>query len=164
MHKQTIITLLAVVCAFPVWAADAPESKGTTAPTPEQVIEQFRNDLQATAADVMAKGLTLTADQAAKFWPMFETFQKEQKAIIDDQLQSLLKYRQTYTQLSDADALAYVNALLERDQKMHDLRTKYLAKFQEVVPTRVAARAIQLDRRLGLVGQVKISSQVPLVH
>jgi len=31
------------------------------------------------------------------------------------------------------------------------------------VPTRVAARAIQLDRRLGLVGQVKVSSQVPLI-
>ena len=41
---------------------------------------------------------------------------------------------------------------------------KYLAKFQEVVPPRIAARAIQLDRRLGLVGQVKISSQIPLIH
>jgi hypothetical protein len=40
---------------------------------------------------------------------------------------------------------------------------KYLAKFQTVVPTRVAAHAIQLDRRLGLVGQVKVSSQVPLI-
>jgi hypothetical protein len=40
---------------------------------------------------------------------------------------------------------------------------KYLAKFQEVVPSRIAARAIQLDRRLGLVGQVKISSQIPLI-
>ncbi len=36
---------------------------------------------------------------------------------------------------------------------------KYLAKLQAVVPTRVAARAIQLD----LVGQVKVSSQVPLI-
>jgi hypothetical protein len=26
-------------------------------------------DLQAKRADIMAKGLTLTAEQAAKFWP-----------------------------------------------------------------------------------------------
>jgi len=111
----------------------------------------------------MAKGLTLNAEQAAKFWPMFDAFQKEQKAIIDEQLKSLVEYRDTYKTISDADAMAYVNSLLERDQKIHDLRVKYLTKFQTVVPTRVAARAIQLDRRLGLVGQVKVSSQVPLI-
>jgi Spy/CpxP family protein refolding chaperone len=126
-------------------------------------MQQFRNDLQAKAADVMAKGLTLSAEQAAKFWPMFEAFQKEQKTIIDEQLRSLVKYQETYKQMTDADALAYANSLLERDQKIHDLRAKYLAKFQQVVPARIAARAIQLDRRLGLVGQVKVSSQVPLI-
>jgi Spy/CpxP family protein refolding chaperone len=162
MYRKSIVVLLALICAAPVWAADPPAA-ATAAPTTEQVLQQFRDDLQATAADVMAKGLTLNAEQAAKFWPMFDAFQKEQKSIIDEQLKSLVQYRNTYQTLSDADALAYANSLLARDQKIHDLRVKYLAKFQTVVPTRVAARAIQIDRRLGLVGQVKVSSQVPLI-
>ena len=112
----------------------------------------------------MAKGLTLTADQAAKFWPLFETFQKEQSAIVDGQIKATQKYGDNYAALSDADALAYINALLERDAKMHDLRVKWLAKFQTVVPTKIAARAIQLDRRLGQVTQVKLSSQIPLIR
>jgi Spy/CpxP family protein refolding chaperone len=157
MHRTTLAALL-IFAVTPAWAGET-----TAAPTNEQVIEQFRNDLQATAADTMAKGLTLTADQAAKFWPMFQAFQQEQRAIIDEQLKAVVKYRETYKQLSDADALAYANALLERDQKIHDLRVKYLAEFQKVVPVRIAARAIQLDRRLGLVGQVSVSSQVPLI-
>jgi len=82
MTTKRIVTLLALVCTTPAWAADAPAGNTATAPaaapTQEQVMTQFRDDLQATAADVMAKGLTLTADQAAKFWPMFQTFQKEQ--------------------------------------------------------------------------------------
>ena len=162
MYRKSIVTLLALVCTAPLWAADTPESKPAAQPTTEQVMQQFRDDLQASAADVMAKGLTLNAEQAAKFWPMFDAFQKDQQAIIDEHLASLVKYRDTYKTLSDADALAYANSLLTRDQKIHDLRVKYLAKFQTVVPTRVAARAIQLDRRLGLVAQVKVSSQVPL--
>ena len=161
--KKSIVALLALVCTLPVWAADEPDTATAAAPNTDQVIEQFRNDLQATAADMMAKGLTLTADQAAKFWPMFETFQKEQKTIIDEQLRSVVTYSRRYKEIDDAEAVAYVNALLARDQKIHDLRMKYLAKFQDVVPTRIAARAIQLDRRLGLVGQVKVSSQVPLI-
>ena len=163
MYRKSIVTLLALVCTAPLWAADTSDSKTAAQPTQEQVMQQFRDDLQAAAADVMAKGLTLNAEQASKFWPMFDAFQKEQKAIIDGQLKSLVTYRDTYKTMSDADALAYANSLLERDQKIHDLRVKYLAKFQTVVPTRVAARAIQLDRRLGLVAQVKVSSQVPLI-
>jgi Spy/CpxP family protein refolding chaperone len=164
MYKKSMVLLLSLLCWAPAWSADAPAAASAApSPTPEQVMEQFRNDMQAAAADVMAKGLTLTAEQAAKFWPMFEAFQKEQKAIIDEQLNSLLRYRDTYTKMTDAEALAYGNSLLRRDQKIHDLRVKYLTKFQEVVPPRVAARAIQLDRRLGNVAQVKISSQIPLI-
>ena len=163
MNSKSIVMLLALLCTTPAWSAETPAATNPTQPTSEQVIEQFRNDLQAKAADVLAKGLTLTADQAAKFWPMFETFQKEQKLIIDEQLKSLMKYRDAYQSMTDSDALAFAKSLLQRDQKVHDLRVKYLAKFQEVVPPRIAARAIQLDRRLGLVGQVKISSQIPLI-
>jgi hypothetical protein len=32
-----------------------------------------------------------------------------------------------------------------------------------VVPPRIAARAIQLDRRISQVSQVKVSSQIPLI-
>ena len=112
----------------------------------------------------MAKGLTLTSEQAAKFWPMFETFQKEQNAIVDGQLKATQKYGEQYASLTDADALAYVNALLARDAQMHELRGKWLAKFQTVVPVKVAARAVQLDRRLGQVTQVGLSSRIPLIE
>ena len=163
MKTKSIVTLLGLLCMTPVWAAAQPASENATPPNTEQVMAQFRTDMQAVAADVMAKGLTLTAEQAAKFWPMFEAFQNEQKSIIDEQLKAVVKYEETFKSMTDADALAYANSLLQRDQRIHDLRLKYLAKFQEVVPARIAARAIQLDRRLGLVAQVKISSQVPLI-
>ena len=68
-----------------------------------------------------------------------------------------------YGQLKDADALDFINALLTRDQKTHDLRVKWLAKFQTVVPPVTAARAIQVERRLGLVSQIGVSSQIPLI-
>jgi hypothetical protein len=163
LNTKSIFMLLGLLFVAPAWSADTPAGSNATQPTTEQVMEQFRNDMQAVAADVMAKGLTLSAEQAAKFWPMFELFQNEQKAIIDEQIKSLMKYQQTYKAMTDADALAYANSLLQRDQRVHALYLKYLAKFQEVVPPRVAARAIQLERRLGLVAQVKVSSLVPLI-
>ena len=159
--KTKFLFAVAFALAPLAWAADpAPAAP----PTDEQTVEAFRTDLMAKRADIMAKGLTLTADQAAKFWPMFETFQKEQDAIVNAQIKATEQFALNYQQLGDKDALTYVNALLDRDQKMHDLRVKWLAKFQTVLPTKIAVRAIQLDRRLGQVAQVQISQKIPLVR
>ena len=169
--KTKILAALALVMTIPAWSADPqpaaqPVNHTSKVPalTDEQTIENFRTDLMSKRADIMAKGLTLSADQAAKFWPQFEQFQKEQDVIVNDQINAIRSYADHYKELSDADALAYVKATLERDQKMLTLRLKWLEKFQKVVPTKVAARAIQLDRRLSNVAQIQLSQQIPLVH
>lgn len=157
--KKFTLAMIAFAMSAPAWTAEPPAA----APTQEQVIAEFTKDLQAKRADVMAKGLTLTADQAAKFWPLYQQFQGELDAVINGQISATQAYADHFATLTDTDALNYINALLERDDKMHDLRVKWLAKFQTVVPAKVAARAIQLDRRLSQVLQVKVSSQIPLI-
>src|SRR3974390_1982781 len=127
----------------PVGAADAPPSNAAAsqgaAPNTEQAVEQYRNAMQAKRADIVAKGLTLSADQAAKFWPMFEQYQKEQNVIIDTQLKLVHTYVANYDKLTDADALAFVKGLLDRDGKMQALRATWLDKFQTVVSAGTAA-------------------------
>ena len=164
--RKFVFTLIAFAAATPAWSADAPAS-GTAAAadkTPEQVMEEFRTDLQTARAEIMGKAMTLTADQAAKFWPMYDQYQKEQNVIIDEQGKAVLAFADKYATLTDADSLAFMTAQLDRDQRMLELRRKYLAKFQTILPAGLAARAIQVDRRIGNVGQVALSSQLPLVH
>jgi Spy/CpxP family protein refolding chaperone len=163
------LAALAVTFTIPAWAAEpttGAQPASYTAPTPsqEEAISQFRTDLMADRADVMAKGLRLSADQAAKFWPLFENFQKEQAAIVDTQMKAVKEYADHFEKLSDADALAYVNSLLDRDEKLAALRVKWLKKFQAAVPAKTAATAIQLDRRLGAVTEVQLSSRIPLIR
>ncbi len=162
---------LVAVVALPALSADPqptaqPVNQSSAGPglSDEQVVQQFRTDMMNKRADVMAKGMTLTADQAAKFWPLFEQYQKEQDVIVNGQLSATKAYADHYKTLTDADAVTYVKALLDRDQKMLALRVKWLDKFQKAVPGGVAARAIQLDRRLSNVAQIQLSSQIPLVH
>jgi hypothetical protein len=160
--NKLIVAMLAMAFSAAALSAE-PAAAPAAQPTQEQVIAQFKQDLAAKRADVMAKGLTLSAEQAAKFWPLFEEYQKEQNVIIDAQIKATENYSKNFAGLTDAQALEYVNALLARDQAAHDLRVKWLAKFQTVVPPKVAARAIQLDRRLSQVMQVQVSSQIPLI-
>nr|AQQ75166.1 hypothetical protein [uncultured bacterium] len=167
--KTQLLAAVALATTISAWAADpAPTAQpiahtNAQGLTEEQVIESFRADLMSKRADIMAKGLTLSADQAAKFWPQFEQYQKEQDAIVDEQINAIQAYADNYKELDDEEALAYVKATLARDQKMLELRKKWLEKFQKAVPAKVAARAIQLDRRLSNVAQIQLSQQIPLV-
>ena len=149
------------------WAGARQTTSGQAVPPPatvDEVLKAMRADMQSTRADIMAKNITLTAAQAAKFWPMFETYQKEQNVIMDEQLKGVQKYAEGFATLDDAGAMAFINAHLDRDAKMVALRQKWLKDFQTVVPAKLAARVIQIDRRLSLVAQLEIASKIPLVH
>jgi len=165
--RSKFLAAMVMAIALPAWSADpAPTAQPVnhTSGLTDDVVAQFRTDLMSKRADIMAKGLTLTAEQATKFWPMFEQFQKEQDVIVNEQINATKSYADHHQDLNDKDAVAYVQALLDRDQKMHDLRVKWLTKFQKAIPVKVAARAIQLDRRLSNVAQIQLSQQIPLVR
>jgi Spy/CpxP family protein refolding chaperone len=166
--KTIVLTAFALTLAGAAWSADPkpaaqPAATAATAQSEEEAVAQFRTELMADRAKIMGKALTLDAQQAAKFWPLFEQFQKEESAIIDTSMKALKAYGDHFQNLSDTDAMAYVNSMLERDQQLHDLRVKWLAKFQTAVGARSAASAIHLDRRLNNLTEVQLASKIPLV-
>ena len=160
--------LLAACLTAAVAQAQAPAKQASTTADSgrkvEDVIQAMRLDLQSSRADIMAKNMTLTADQAAKFWPVFQQYQQEQNVIMDDQLKGIQKYVDSYETLDDAAALALIQAHFDRDSRMNATRQKWLGEFQKVLPTRVAVRVMQIDRRLSLVHQIEYAAEIPLVH
>ena len=163
------LSCLFVVC-FAAAAARAQEpakqASSTTASerATEDVLKAMRLDLQSSRADIMAKNMTLTAEQAAKFWPLFDAYQKEQNVIIDDQLKDIQKFVASYETMDDRGALGLIQAHFKRDAKMNVLRQKWLGEFQKVLPTKLAVRAMQIDRRLSLAAQMEVVSRIPLAH
>ena len=57
-----------------------------------------------------------------------------------------------------------MQAHFARDTKMNALRQKWLGEFQKVLPTKLAVRAMQIDRRLSLAAQTEVTSRIPLVR
>lgn len=164
---RTTFALLSAALLVSVSAVTASRQVQQTAAHPvnvEEAMKVFRADLQASRADIIAKNVQLTAEQAAKFWPLFERYQKEQSAIIDAQLKGIQQYAEKFEKLDDATALSLVKAHLERDSRMNALRQQWLGEFQKVLPGRTAARVIQVDRRISLAQQMEISSQIPLIY
>jgi len=163
-----ILALMLGTCLIAVSTTASGVAQQTrTAPdsaTIDKALQAFRADLQGERSDLIAKNVTLTAAQAAKFWPQFEAYQKEQNLIIDDQMKGIQRYVEGYESLDDAGALALINANFDRDDKMNALRKKWLGEFQKTVGTKVAVRVMQIDRQLSMAHQLAFATKIPLVR
>ena len=164
MSKSGTGLLLGLLIALPLAAAQPTPDAKTGEKNTGQVLAEFRDELQSVETEVISKSISLTTEEATKFWPVFQQFQSEQKAIIDGQVGAVREYASDYAALTDEDAVAYVAALLERDQRIHDLRVKYLAEYSKVVSPGKAARVIHITRRVGLTSQAKLAAAIPLVR
>jgi Spy/CpxP family protein refolding chaperone len=166
---SAFIAVMCFVCGSAIgWAASQQPRPGSPppppAPTVDDAVKAVRSDLHTTRAAIISKNVTFTPEQAARFWPLFESYQKEQGRILDDQLRGIQQYIETYQTLDDTAALALMNAHLDRDARINALRQTWLAEFLKVLPARLAVRVIQIDRRVSLAQQVEFMSKIPLVQ
>jgi hypothetical protein len=73
------------------------------------------------------------------------------------------QYVQASGSLTDDQADAAVKQWLGVDQSVTQLRTKYLPMFGKVLTAKNTALFYQLDRRVQLMIDVQLASQLPLV-
>jgi hypothetical protein len=156
----------ALVAMIPAAALAQGTPAPTQGPTAEQkaALQSMEKDLLAERTDIIAKNLGLSAEQASRFWPLYEKYQAELRTIVDAQLQAVTRYANGYQSLDDAQALEFVNATIDRDAAAAALRRKWLPEFQKILPGKVAARFMQIDRRLSLLTQLELASKIPLVR
>ena len=164
-----LLAVTAAVCVSGVmtiaWAAaQQPSSTLISSTTIDEVLEAVRADLQGERTDIIAKNITLDSEQAAKFWPVYNAYQKEQNVIMDDQLKGIQRYIETFDNLDDAAALGLINAHFDRDARMNALRQKWFGDFQKALGTKLAVRVMQIDRRLSLAHQTRFTARIPLAH
>src|SRR5215831_9271091 len=116
------LTVVAAVCVFGVvaiaWTAAQQATPVAISTTIDEVLQAVRADLQGERADIIAKNITLNSDQASKFWPVYNEYQKEQNAIMDDQLKGIQRYIENFDTLDDAGAVGLIKAHFDRDARM----------------------------------------------
>ena len=166
--RNTLAVLVSVcllsMSAITWTAAQQPRAVNVSSTSMDEVLEAVRQDLQETRAGIIGKNVTLTAEQAAKFWPLYDAYQKEQNVVMDQQLKGIQQFIERFDSLDDAAALGLITAHLDRDAQMSALRRKWLGAFQKALNTKLAVRVMQIDRRLGLAQQIQFTSKIPLAH
>ena len=114
----------------------------------DQNIQLLRQDIRSKKKQTVAANLQLTDAQATKFWPIYDQYTGELIKINDEKYAILKQYADEWGNMTDAQALSLTNRALAVEQKVTELRIKYVPIFSQVVPGTTVATFFQIERRL----------------
>lgn len=167
--KKTIVVLLAIsaslLCSINTWAQQSAQSSDADQQVTikDQDIEMFRADLRSQRKQIMAENMTLTADEATKFWPIFDQYRKEAIKPNDDRWALIKDYAANYNTMTDAQAQDYMKRANAVDEQLLALRMKYVPIFEKVISAKKTALWYQIDRRVDLLINLHLSTTIPMV-
>jgi Spy/CpxP family protein refolding chaperone len=153
--------LMAVGCALAVVASTAAaQGKAEAEHTSAEWLALIQSDKKA----VVAKAMDLTPEEAAKFWPMYESFQRELAVPQNAVTRALLDYIAARDNLTDANAKRIVEQMLAAQKDEARLRDKYYRQALKVLPARKAARYVQIENKIDAIVRIEGAKAVPLVR
>jgi len=120
--------------------------------------------LRANRKAMVAVNLGLTDDEAAKFWPVYDRYQKELNPIGDRLVQLIQDYTANYRDLSNDKATKLVEDYLGAEADRVKVRRSYVEEFAKVIPGRKVARFYQIENKIDAVIRFDLASKIPVIE
>jgi len=130
----------------------------------DQDIALLRQDIRAMKMRVIGENMSLSDGEAQKFWPIYKHYADDLHDVHNEKYALFKQYAETWSTMTDQDALIYVRRSMEVDAEAQALRLKYVPVVTEVLPGKKAATFFQLERKLCLMVDLQLFSQIPLAH
>jgi hypothetical protein len=141
----------------------APAAGASSRAISDEEIQIMRSDIREHRKKLTAANLTLTPDEATKFWPLYDQYIQETIKVNDLRWALIQEYAANYSTMSDQLAQDYMTKSSAVDEQLIDLRMKYVPIFEKVLSTKKTAQWYQVDRRLELLLSTQMGSLVPVI-
>ena len=152
---RLVIAALAAACSL-AWA----QPPTPPANTPDSVRQSARADKRG----LVERNMNLTTEEARRFWPLYDAYQKDLDRIVQRQNRALLDYVNQESSMSDANAKRIAKELVAADVDEIKLRDKYLGRMLGVLPPKKAVRFLQVENKIRTLQRYDIAEQMPLVR
>jgi hypothetical protein len=124
------------------------------------VMKQVMTDQRA----VYARNLSLSESESRAFWPIYDEYEGKAKKLNDRFVTLLNDYATKYATLTDADAASLLKEKLAIEKERLALKQAYTKKIAKALPARKALRYSQIETRIEMMMQSRISGLIPLAN
>jgi hypothetical protein len=148
----------------------APAQPGASAP-PEADQEDLTSDLALTRASIQLRRqaivtsvMDLAPKEAEAFWPLYREYRTEMAKVGDRVSKLLVDYSGQYDTLTDEQAKKIMNEWLGIEKAKTNVKSKYVSRFEKILPARKVMRFFQADNKLDAMLNAQLASVVPLAR
>ena len=159
-----LITGLWMLTGATAVAQSAATKPDTSHMISDQQINLLRKDLRSKRKQLIAANLELTDTEAAKFWPVYDQYLTELIALNDKKFAVIQDYADNWGKLTNEQSLTFIRQWTDMDISAMQLRQKYVPIVSKVLDGKKTATFMQLDRRIAMMIELQVASQMPLVQ
>jgi hypothetical protein len=155
-----------ITCApFARTQNSVPEAKSVSADQlTDDAIALMRQDIRSKKKQIVAANMTLTDTEATKFWVAYDKYTAATIKLNDTRYALVKEYAVKYGKMTDEDAKSFITRWLQADENMTKLRLQWIPEFEKIISPAKTALFFQIDRRVGLMVDLQLASQVPLLN
>jgi hypothetical protein len=172
MFKHSLrVAVCFVAGAVPVYSqkayfgqAQSDQSSVASRDSLDRDIDLMRKDIRSEKKQIIASNLQLTDKEAEKFWPIYDQYTSELVKVNNAKYDAIKEYAANYGSLTDDKAVDLTRKSIDVDGAVSQLRIKYMPIFSKVISGKKTALFFQLDRRLVMLIDLQLASQIPLTQ
>ena len=150
--KKLLSALVCTVMLSPVFAQGSVDSAALLA------------KIQADKKGIVERSMNLTPEEAKKFWPLYEKFQRELAAPQREHTRAVLDYVAAEKSLTDANAKRLAQQVLAANVADAKLRESHFNAVSKVLPGIKAARYAQIENKISAVQRFETAKALPLAE
>ena len=161
MSKRFLALVTAVLLAClvsPVFAAEP------AAPADETKLDILLSTIRSNRKALIAVNLKLSQEEAAKFWPLYEQYQKEMSAVGDRMATLVTEYVDHFSSVTDERALQLMTDYLDAEAERIKIKRNYIPEFAKILPGRTVARFYQIENKMNAVIRYDLAREIPVVQ
>ncbi len=155
-------SLYAAVAAATLLASPVALAQEQPADNMAILLEKVRADKKL----LVAANMNLTEQEAAAFWPVYESYQKEWDGMNGRIKDTVKRYADAYNAgaVPDETAKKLLDEALAIEAAELDLKKSYLPKFGKVLPAAKVARYYQIENKIRSAVRADLAGGIPLVQ
>jgi hypothetical protein len=126
----------------------------------------LRDKIKADKKVVVAANMQLTDAEAKAFWPIYDAYQNDLKAINARLGNAILVYADAYKArtLNDDMAKKLLDEAIGIEESEAKLRRDYAARLTKALPATQAARYLQIESKIRAAVRYELAANIPLVE
>lgn len=97
-------------------------------------IDEKRDKIKALKTAFITTELSLSSEESAKFWPIYNAFDDKQFELRHNKMKSLAnKLKNSIDTMTDKEALVILNQMEDYDQELFENRKKFVSSLKPII-------------------------------